>query len=56
MKIEVAHVAADLRHMYRQLLQPGWTDKQVAEIARGLLGPAITQLETALANMSKKRT
>ncbi len=41
-----AYHIAQLRHLYRQMLQPGWTDAKVSEAARGLLGPVIKEIET----------
>ncbi len=40
-----AHAIAQLRHLYAQMLRPSWTTEQVAEAAKGLLGPAIADLE-----------
>ena len=40
-----AGALANLRHLYAQMLQPPWTSERVTRLARGLLGPAIADLE-----------
>lgn len=50
---------ADLRHLYRQMLDVHWNynitwdSKRVHEAAQGLLGPAITRLEFATLNFER---
>ena len=43
----IARASAELRHLYKQMLKPSWSDAKVAEAARGLLGPVIKSLEKA---------
>ena len=52
---EVIGATAQLRHLYKQMIRPSWTDAQVAEAARGLLGPAIARLERAVLTLAERK-
>lgn len=47
-----ARAIGNLRHLYRQMI--GGQVKDVAEAARGLLGPAIETLEVATARRARR--